>query len=142
MKIGIVVSEYNYDITTMMLERAKDHAAFLGVEVGTVFRVPGTYDIPFGVATLVKKGGLQGIVTIGAVIQGETNHDEVIMQNAARKIMDISIESGIPVTLGITGPGESRLQAEARIEVAKSAMESAVKLARQSEKLLSGKHLE
>jgi 6,7-dimethyl-8-ribityllumazine synthase len=137
MKIGIVVSEYNYDITMMMLERAKDHASFLGVEVASVFRVPGTYDIPFGVSTLIRKGGLSAIVTLGAVIQGETNHDEVIMQNAARKIMDISIESGIPVTLGITGPGESRLQAEARIEVAKSAMESAVKLARESEKILS-----
>ena len=140
MKIGIVVSEYNYDITMMMLERAKDHASFLGVEVASVFRVPGTYDIPFGVSTLIRKGGLSAIVTLGAVIQGETKHDEVIMQNAARKIMDISIESGVPVTLGITGPGESRLQAEARIEVAKSAMESAVKLARESEKLLATKH--
>lgn len=140
MKIGIVVSEYNYDITMMMLERAKDHASFLGVEVETVFRVPGTYDIPFGVSTLIRKGGLSAIVTLGAVIQGETRHDEVIMQNAARKIMDISIESGVPVTLGITGPGESRLQAEARIEVAKGAMESAVKLARESERLLSTTH--
>lgn len=142
MKIGIVVSEYNYDITMMMLERAKDHASFLGVEVSSVFRVPGTYDIPFGVSTLIRKGGLSAIVTLGAVIQGETRHDEVIMQNAARKIMDISIESGVPVTLGITGPGESRLQAEARIEVARSAIESAVKLARESEKLLASKHKE
>jgi 6,7-dimethyl-8-ribityllumazine synthase len=50
------------------------------------------------------------------------------MQNAARKIMDISIETGMPVSLGITGPGQTRLQAEARIEKARSAVEAVVKM--------------
>ncbi len=136
MKLGIVVSEYNFDITMMMLERAKDQAEFLGVEIDEVMKVPGTFDIPMGVLTLAQRGGLDAIVTLGAVIQGETKHDEIIMQNAARKAMDISIEKNIPVTLGITGHGETRLQAESRIEVAKSAVDAAVKLVRQREKVL------
>ena len=134
MKIGIVVSEYNYDITMMMLERAKDHVKFLGAEVSEVLKVPGTFEIPLGVRNLIKGGNVDGVVTLGAVIQGETDHDDIIMQNAARKIMDISIDSGIPVSLGITGPGQTRLQAEARIEKAKSAVESVVKMLKAGKK--------
>ncbi len=134
MKIGIVVSEYNYDITMMMLERAKDHVKFLGAEVSEVLKVPGTFEIPLGVRNLIRGGNVDGVVTLGAVIQGETDHDDIIMQNAARKIMDISIDSGIPVSLGITGPGQTRLQAEARIEKAKSAVESVVKMLKAGKK--------
>ncbi len=128
--LGIVVSEYNYDITMMMLERAKEHAQFLGANVKYVVKAPGTFDIPLLVRKLLEKKDVDAVVTLGAVIEGETEHDEVVMQNAARKIEDLSVEFGKPVTLGISGPGESRLQAEARIEKARDAVEAAVKLVR------------
>ncbi len=128
--LGIVVSEYNYDITMMMLERAKEHAEFLGAEVKYVLKAPGTFDIPLLVRKLLEKNDVDAVVTLGAVIEGETEHDEIVMQNAARKIEDLSVEFGKPVTLGISGPGESRLQAEARIEKARDAVEAAVKLVR------------
>ncbi len=129
-KLGFVVSEYNYDITMMMLERAKEHAEFLGAEVKYVTKAPGTFDIPLLVRKLLEKEDVDAVVTLGAVIEGETEHDEIVMQNAARKIEDLSVEFGKPVTLGISGPGESRLQAEARIEKARDAVEAAVKLVR------------
>ena len=128
MKIGIVVSEYNYDITMNMLQRAEEEAKFLGVEVTRVFKVPGTFDMPLGVKTLLDLKEIDGVVTLGAVIKGETDHDEVIMNNAARKIADLSIEFLKPVALGISGPGETRLQAQARIETAKDAVQSVVKM--------------
>lgn len=74
--------------------------------------------------------GYHGVVTIGAVIEGETEHDDIVIQNAARKIADLSIEYSKPVGLGISGPGMTRLQAEARIERAKAAVEAVVKLHR------------
>ncbi|ADD08554.1 6,7-dimethyl-8-ribityllumazine synthase [Candidatus Aciduliprofundum boonei] len=126
--LGIVVSEYNYDITMMMLERAKEHAEFLGADVKYVLKAPGTFDIPLLVRKLLEKKDVDAVVTLGAVIEGETEHDEIVMQNAARKIEDLSVEFGKPVTLGISGPGESRLQAEARIEKARDAVEAAIKL--------------
>ena len=128
--LGIVVSEYNYDITMMMLERAKEHAEFLGADVKYVLKAPGTFDIPLLVRKLLEKKDVDAVVTLGAVIEGETEHDEIVMQNAARKIEDLSVEFGKPVTLGISGPGESRLQAEARIEKARDAVEAAIKLVR------------
>jgi 6,7-dimethyl-8-ribityllumazine synthase len=128
MNIGIVVSEYNYDITMMMLQRAKEHAEFLGAKVTEVFKAPGTYDIPLAVKHLLLKDNIDGVATLGAVIKGETDHDDVIMNNAARKIMDLSVEYSKPVTLGISGPGETRLQAQVRIEGAKDAIEGLVKM--------------
>lgn len=128
MKIGIVVSEYNYDITMDMLQRAMDEAEFLGAEVFKVLKVPGTFDIPLGVKKLLQIKDIEGVVTLGAVIEGETEHDQIIMQNAARKIEDLSVDFGKPVALGISGPGQSRLQAEARIEKAKDAVESVIKM--------------
>ena len=127
-RIGIVVSEFNYDITMMMLERAKEYADFLSVDVHKVFRVPGTFDMPLAIKKLLKMDDIDGVVTLGAVIKGETDHHKVIMDNAARKIIDLSLEYEKPVALGISGSGESRLQAEARIEMAKDAVESCVKM--------------
>jgi 6,7-dimethyl-8-ribityllumazine synthase len=128
MKIGIVVSEYNYDITMNMLLRAEEEARFLGADVHKVLKVPGTFDIPLGVKKLLEIKEIEGVVTLGAVIKGETDHDEVIMNNAARKIEDLSVEFSKPVSLGISGPGETRLQAQARIESAKDAVQSVVKM--------------
>ncbi|MBP7087302.1 MAG: 6,7-dimethyl-8-ribityllumazine synthase [Methanomassiliicoccales archaeon] len=126
--IGIVVSEFNYDITSMMLERAKSHAEFLGANVVKVINVPGVYDIPLAVKVLLKDNSVDGVVTLGCVIEGETEHDQIVIQNAARKITDLSLEFTKPVALGITGPGMTRLQAEDRIENAKNAMEACVKM--------------
>ncbi|HUU07709.1 MAG TPA: 6,7-dimethyl-8-ribityllumazine synthase [Thermoplasmata archaeon] len=125
--IGIVCSEFNFDLTQTMLEMAKEHAKFLDVDVAKVMMVPGVFDIPLAVKTLIKDGTIDAVVTIGAVVEGETEHDQVVIGQAARKITDLAVEYEKPVGLGITGPGMSRLQAEDRIERAKDAVEAVVK---------------
>jgi 6,7-dimethyl-8-ribityllumazine synthase len=127
MKIGIVCSEYNFDITQMMLERAKEHARFMEVDVAKVVMVPGVFDIPLAVKKLLKDKSVDGVVTIGAVIEGETEHDQIVIGQAARKITDLAVEYEKPIGLGISGPGMSRLQAQDRIDRAKDAVESVVK---------------
>ena len=128
MSIGIVVSEFNYDITMMMLERAKAHAEFLDVEVKEVIEVPGVFDMPLAIQKLLQRKDIDGVVTLGAVIEGETEHDDVVISHAGRKIADLALQFDKPVSLGITGPGMSRLQAEERIERARAAVESVVKM--------------
>jgi len=127
-RIGIVVSEFNYDITMMMLERAKEHAEFLGAKVVKVIKVPGVFDMGLAIKKLLQSMNIDGVVALGAVIEGETEHDEIVIQHASRKIADLALEYDKPVGLGITGPGMSRLQAEERIERAKMAVESVIKL--------------
>jgi len=128
MRIGAVVSEFNYDITMMMYERAKEHAKFLGADITETIKVPGVFDMGLAIKKLLERKDIDGVVTIGAVIEGETEHDELVIQHAARKIADLALEYNKPVGLGISGPGMTRLQAEARIERAKAAVESVVKL--------------
>ncbi len=130
MRIAMVVSEYNFDITMPMLEQAKQHAQFLGADVTRVVQVPGVFDMPIIVKRLCARKDVDAVVCLGAVIEGETEHDDIVMQNAARKLADLAAETGKPVGMGITGPGMSRLQAEARINRAKSAVEAVVKLDR------------
>ena len=129
-RIGAVVSEFNYDITSMMLERAEEHAKFLGAEITKVLKVPGVFDMGLPVKKLLQNKNIDGVVALGAVIEGETEHDDIVIQHASRKIADLSIEHSKPVGLGITGPGMTRLQAEKRIERAKNAVEAVVKLHR------------
>jgi len=129
--IAIVVSEFNYDITYLMLQRALNHAKFLGVRVKYVFKVPGVYEIPLAVKKILEKGDVDAVVAIGAVIQGETRHDELVAGQTGRKLMDLMVQYGKPVTLGIIGPGASRMQALERVDdYTRRAVEAAVKMAR------------
>lgn len=129
-KIGAVVSEFNYDIGMMMLERAKEHAQFLGAEINHIVKVPGVFDMGLPIKKLLERKDIDGVVALGAVIEGETEHDDIVIQHASRKIADLAIEYGKPVGLGISGPGMTRLQAQDRIERAKAAVEAVVKLHR------------
>ena len=130
LRIGAVVSEFNYDITTMMLERAKEHAQFLSAEITKIVKVPGVFDMGLAVKKLLERKDVDGVITLGAVIEGETEHDDLVISHAARKIADLAIEYNKPVGLGISGPGMTRLQAADRIERAKAAVETVVKLHR------------
>lgn len=133
-KIGIVVSEFNYDMTEVMLKKAQEHSEFLGMEVKTVFRVPGTFDSPYGVQKVI--GIVDAVAVLGVVLEGETQHDEVVAMHAARKIMDLGLEHGKPVSLGVIGPGVSRLQAEDRLEeYARRAVETLAKLLKRTAEL-------
>lgn len=135
-KIAIVVAEFNYDITYLMLQKALNHANFLGVKVVYVVKVPGSFEVPLAVGKLLERGDVDGVVALGAVIQGETKHDEVVAHQAARKIMDLSLQYGKPVGLGIIGPGASRMQALERVEdYARRAVEAVVKMVKRLKEL-------
>ncbi|KXB03504.1 6,7-dimethyl-8-ribityllumazine synthase [candidate division MSBL1 archaeon SCGC-AAA261F19] len=128
-RLGIAASEFHWDIVGPMLDFAKRHAEFLGAKVKDELIVPGTFELPQAAKKLASDGEIDAVVALGAVIEGDTQHDEIVMQHASRKLMDLSIELGKPMTLGISGPGETRLQAQERInEYAKRAVEAAVKM--------------
>jgi 6,7-dimethyl-8-ribityllumazine synthase len=127
-KLGFVVAEFNRDITYMMEIEGREHAKFLGAEVTECFYVPGAYDMPLAIKKMLEDGKVDAVVTIGCVIEGATQHDEIVVQHAARKIIDLSLEYNKPVALGISGPGMTRLEANERIDYAKRAVESAVKM--------------
>jgi len=141
--LGLVVSEFNYDITYLMLQKALSHAEFLSAEVRVVVESPGCYDAPILVDELLKRDDVDAVVVLGAVVQGETKHDEVVAHQAARKLLDLSLKYGKPVALGVIGPGATRAQALERAEeYARRGVEAAIKLARRLKQLRSGVKVE
>ncbi|NYB27349.1 MAG: 6,7-dimethyl-8-ribityllumazine synthase [Methanobacteriaceae archaeon] len=132
-KIGAVVAEFNFDITQMMLDLAREHAKFLDSEITEVITVPGVFDMPLAIKKLLKNDDIDAVVTLGAVIEGSTSHDEIVVQHASRKIADLALEYDKPVALGITGPGMTRLEAHQRVDYAKRAVEAAVKMCKRLE---------
>ncbi len=116
-RLAIVVSEFNSEITFKMLERARNQADKVGAKASYILYVPGTFDMPLVVERLLKKKNVDAVVTIGAVIKGDTRHDDIVAENAARLISDLSLKHGKPVALGITGPGMTFDQARERAEV-------------------------
>ena len=127
-KLGMVAAEFNFDITSMMIERARSEAEFLEVEIARTIMVPGVFDIPLAVKELLEDKRIDAVITLGAVIEGETEHDDVVIAHASRKIADLSLEYNKPVAFGVTGPGMSRLQAIDRIDKGKDAVDVAVKM--------------
>lgn len=127
-KLGFVVSEFHRDITYQMEILGKEHAEFLGASVFRTVYTPGTFDMPIAVKKMLTDGEVDAVVTLGCIIEGATEHDDVIASQLTRKIMDLALEYDKPVSLGVSGPGMTRLEAQERIDYAKRAVEAAVKL--------------
>ena len=77
MKLGIAATEFNWDIVGPMLEFAKQHANFLEAKVAAEVLVPGVYELPLAAKKLVERDDIEAVVTLGAVIEGETGHQQL-----------------------------------------------------------------
>jgi 6,7-dimethyl-8-ribityllumazine synthase len=116
-RIAIIVSEFNSDITFQMLNKAKDQAQKIKADIRYICFAPGSFDMPLLIEELLKKNDVDAAVTLGAVIKGETSHDDIVAENAARLIADLSLKYGKPIGLGITGPDMTLEQAKDRIDI-------------------------
>ena len=130
-RLGMVVSTFNYEITGEMAKRAQQRAKEVGARIVKVIEVPGSFEIPLAVKELLEDKNIEGVVTIGTIIKGGTDHDNVVAHSVARKLLDISCEYNKPVSLGISGPNITWQQSEKRIEeYAIRAVDSVVKVLR------------
>lgn len=135
-RVAIVVSEFNKDITLQMLDTAINQAQKVNVELRYVCYVPGSFDMPLMIEELLKRNDIDAAITIGAIIRGETRHDGIVAENAARLIADLSLKYGKPVSLGISGPDMTIEQARDRIEtVSTRAVNAAVSMTNRIRKL-------
>ncbi len=103
MKIGIVVSEFNGEITESLYEGARAALKENKIEDGQIetMRVPGAFEIPLAAKFLISKKGVQGVVALGAVIRGETSHYDYVCQAAERGCTTVSLECLKPVGFGV-----------------------------------------
>lgn len=103
LRFAIVASRFNEEIVEALLEGAVDCLARHGAdEKGVaVYRVPGAFEIPALTAALARRGGLDAIVTIGALVRGDTPHFDFISAQVTGDLSRISIDSGIPIAFGV-----------------------------------------
>lgn len=136
MNIAIVVAEFNQEVTSKMLEIATEKAKSIHLTIKYTCKVPGVFDLPIVIDALLKKKEVDAVVTLGAVIKGQTKHDELIANVAVRALTDLSLKYQKPVTLGITGPGMSDRQAYQRIRpVAERAVVAVQKISEELKKI-------
>lgn len=136
LNIALVVAEFNGEITSRMQAVASERAEHLGLDVRHVAHVPGSYDMPVVVDALLQRGDIDAVVTLGAVIRGQTKHDEVISHAAARMLSELSVRHKKPVSLGISGPGMQQRHAYARIRpVAERAVDAVMKIAKELDRI-------
>jgi len=125
-RLVVVAADFNREVTDIMVERALARAKERGIRVTSVVRVPGTFEIPWAVSRLLDRADVDGAVAIGAVIKGETLHDEALMAAVPKALIEIGLRTGKPVGLGITGPGMTDDQAMARVDKGGDAVDAAL----------------
>jgi 6,7-dimethyl-8-ribityllumazine synthase len=103
LKIGIVVSRFNQFISERLLEGALDALEKLGAEEEniSIYKVPGSFEIPFLVKKLAKSKKADGIICLGALIRGDTPHFDFLSAEVTKGLAQISIEEELPVSFGI-----------------------------------------
>jgi 6,7-dimethyl-8-ribityllumazine synthase len=127
-QLGLVVAQFTKDrpITQEMAERARGAAADRGADIVAELSVPGSYDTPLAADRLARHDGIDAVAVLGAIVTGDTDHDQVIADAAAQGLTEVSLDRDTPVTLGIIGPGMSQDEAEARIDYGARAVNSAI----------------
>ena len=99
--IAVVVSRFNEDVTRRLLRGALQSLEEHGVEDPDVFWVPGSLELPVTALALAEKGQHDAIICLGCVIRDETYHFEIVANEAARGLMQVQLDTGVPITFGV-----------------------------------------
>ncbi len=128
LRLGIVASLFNEEISQQLLQRARAEAQKLGVD-SAVVTVPGALEIPLALQWMAQSGRFDALAAVGAVIRGDTYHFEVVANESARGLMDVALESGLPIANGILTT-DDEAQAKARLDKGAEAVRVAVEMAK------------
>jgi 6,7-dimethyl-8-ribityllumazine synthase len=102
-KIGLVVSEWNEEVTEALYEAAYQTLIDHGASRNNLFRknVPGSYELSLGAQWLAQSENIDAVICLGCIIQGETRHFEFICQSVAQGLKDVALKYNKPVIFGV-----------------------------------------
>jgi 6,7-dimethyl-8-ribityllumazine synthase len=114
-RLGVVVSQFNPEVTGGLLAGARQYLAEQGLELadGDIFSAPGAYEIPIIARAVAVSRSLDGVICLGCVIKGDTAHFEFISLAATMGLMTASLDINKPLSFGILTTYTDE-QAEAR----------------------------
>lgn len=106
MRFGIVVSEWNTEITEALYEGARDTLLKFGASEEDVVRrnVPGSYELTLGAQLMAERNEFDAIICIGVVIQGETKHFDFICEAVGQGLTNLNIKYNLPIIFGVLTP--------------------------------------
>jgi len=128
--VAVVVSKFNGEITTKLLESALAELDQVGVPRSqlTIVPVPGAFELPIAAMALAKTRRYLCVIALGCVIRGETPHFDYVASEAASGLQLAGLETGIPVSFGVF-TCDTREQAEARVGKGADAVRTALEMA-------------
>jgi 6,7-dimethyl-8-ribityllumazine synthase len=102
LKIGIVMSRFNKDICEGLLSACETELDRLGVARDDVLLVdvPGALEHPLALQKMAQSGNFDALIAIGAVVRGDTYHFEIVCNESSRGILDVQLETGVPIANG------------------------------------------
>ncbi len=103
LSVGVVMSRFNQDICEGLLSACTVELRRLGVNESDIeiATVPGALEIPLVLQNMAQSDRFDALIALGAVIRGETYHFEVVSNDSCRAVMDVQLDTGIPVANGI-----------------------------------------
>lgn len=103
MNIGIVVADWNPEITGNLLAGARKALLEIGVPAASIVEchVPGSFELPLGAQWIIENHQVDGVITLGSVIQGETRHFEFVCDAVAKGVQDLNLKYSKPVIFGV-----------------------------------------
>ena len=126
-RIGVVHSRFNEEICNALLETARAALAQDGAQAEFV-AVAGALEIPLALQWMAQSGRFDALAALGAVIRGDTYHFEVVANESARGLMEVALETGLPVANGIL-TADTEAQALARKDKGAEAVRVAIEMA-------------
>ena len=115
LRVAIVASRFNQELCDALVKDAQSalKACRIPEQQMTLIRVPGSFELPVAASRLARSEKYDAIVCLGVIIKGDTKHDQYIADAVAHGLMDIAVQTGIPVSFGVLTT-ENKTQAEAR----------------------------
>jgi 6,7-dimethyl-8-ribityllumazine synthase len=115
MRVAVVASRFNDDVTKLLLEGARQALAGMGLDPDSVpvVWVPGAFEIPLVAKQLAESEELDAVICVGAVIRGDTPHFDFVAGECAAGISRVALDTGVPIAFGVLTT-DDREQAFAR----------------------------
>ncbi|MBS83750.1 MAG: 6,7-dimethyl-8-ribityllumazine synthase [Euryarchaeota archaeon] len=114
--IAIVCGSYHKTEIERMLNLARDQAEKENLTIVEVIWVPGAMEVPLAISRVINNPEIHGAACLGIIEKGSTQHGLAMGQAVLSSIIDLQLESGKPIGLGIIGPGAEPEHIEPRLE--------------------------
>ena len=139
-RFAIVVGRFYAELADRLVQGARDAFVADGHSQIEVFDVPGAFELPLAASYTARSGRFAGVAALGAVIRGETSHYDYVCAEAARGIMQVQLDTGVPCAFGVL-TCETMEQALARAgggkrDQGRYAAEAVLRMAKLREELL------